>query len=208
MNKITLFDLDKTLIKSDSMFLFLCYGIKKNPFTSFIIFPILVSTILYKLKFISAKKAKEYYYYPINYLQEEEIKTFYEQILKDKLYKEAVKELKRRKKEGYYNLVISASPYAYIKYFKEHPYIDDVIGTELYMHEGRYTNKILGNNCKGKEKVVRINKHLENKGLKINFEQSYAYSDSLSDSPMFSLVQNKYVINYRGKTNLQKKNWK
>ena len=99
------------------------------------------------------------------------------------------------KSKGYYILLISASPECYLKYFEDEDFIDGVIGTKFEFINGRFINKISGLNCKGEEKVERINTFLQEHDLIIDKENSVAYSDSLSDAPMFSLVKNAYLIN-------------
>lgn len=91
--------------------------------------------------------------------------------------------------------MITASPKAYMKYFKEYKYADEVIGTELLYENNRYKNEIIGNNCKGKEKVKRIEEVLNKLDIEIDYENSYSYSDSMSDMPMFELVKNAYLVN-------------
>lgn len=205
--KVAIFDIDKTIIKTDSMFQFIWYGIKKKPITSLNLFAIAIKTVLYKLKLINVEKAKASYFYAIRFMEEADLEHFYNSELERNIYREALLELKEKKENGYLVLLVSASPHAYLKYFKKLPYVDDVIGTELVRRDGRYMPVIEGCNCKGDEKVVRINRFLEAAGVQIDFEHSCAYSDSLSDWPMFRLVKNKYLINLQS-PGLEELRWK
>ncbi|WP_346235350.1 HAD-IB family hydrolase [Lysinibacillus telephonicus] len=205
--KIAFFDIDKTIIKKDSMFLFVWFGLKKRPRTFPVLLPIFFFTILYTLRLISSKRVKEYYFYSIKFLKEEDLHEFY-LMLKKHIFIEAMEELQSRKNEGCYNLLVSASPYAYVKYFKEIPYVDDVIGTELVIKNDFYINRINGDNCKGEEKVRKIEKHLKQLGYVIDFNNSYAYSDSLSDLPMLALVRNSFIVNGKSKEEIKVVNWK
>lgn len=194
--RLAIFDVDKTIIKNDSMFTFLWYGIKKRPITILNLFMVAFYSILYLLKLIDAQKAKERYFYAIKYFSEKNLEEFYRNSLEKNIYPEALKELKRRKEEGCHILLVSASPYAYIKYFGEKiPFVDGVIGTPLQKNMEFYTHKIEGLNCKGEEKVRLIKSYLKNHGIEADFAKSYAYSDSLSDLPMLSLVGNRFLIN-------------
>jgi phosphatidylglycerophosphatase C len=206
--KMAFFDIDKTIIKKDSMFLFLWYGIKKKPWTIIILFPVIFYTILYKLKLIKPEKAKEYYFYAIKFLKEEDLKDFYKSMLEKNIFEAALEELREKKEQGYYILLVSASPYAYVKFFKEIPYVDGVIGTELVTEKDRYLNKIKGRNCKGEEKVNRIYEYLNQYGFQIDYNNSCAYSDSLSDLPMFGLVKNRFIINRSGCIDMEELTWK
>ncbi|MGL5000057.1 MAG: hypothetical protein ACRC5T_13945, partial [Cetobacterium sp.] len=50
------------------------------------------------------------------------------------------------------------------------------------------TFKIIGENCKGNQKIIDLNKHIKNYDIQ-NF-----YSDSYSDLPLFNIARNKYLI--------------
>ena len=43
---------------------------------------------------------------------------------------------------------------------------------------------MIGKNCKNEEKVKRIQEVIKNHNLEIDYDLSYAYSDSLHDIPM------------------------
>ena len=71
-------------------------------------------------------------------------------------------------------------------YFREKGYADVLFGT-------RYDKKVIGKNCKFTEKVERL-KELD---LDIDYDNSYAYSDSMTDLPMLNLVKNKFQVTYK-----------
>lgn len=199
--KIAIFDIDKTIIKSDSMFDLLAYTKSKYP-TSKSKLPMLITKlILFKLGIINTKKAKEAMFYTFNYLNNEELYDFYKNTLKKKLFNDAVAKMKDLKSKDYFILLVSASPEAYLKYFEEEEYVDFVIGTKFENLDDRFTNIMQGANCKGHEKVKRIKEFLVENDLTINKENSFAFSDSLSDKPMFQLVKKAYLINYKKKNN-------
>ena len=91
-------------------------------------------------------------------------------------------------------MLVTASPDAYMKYFKKLGVVDEVIGTRLQQRNGRYTHAIEGRNCKGAEKAARIEAYLKERELSIDFEGSSAYSDCMSDLPMLKLVKNGYLV--------------
>lgn len=72
--------------------------------------------------------------------------------------------------------------------------IDVLMGTVTKKKNGHYTSKIIGKNCKGANKVDRINDYMKEHDLKIDYEHSYGYSDSKSDIPMLELVKNRYRV--------------
>lgn len=197
--KIALFDIDKTLINGDSMFKLLKYTIKKYPRAKWNLPKLFLMLVSYKLKFIDTKKAKENMFYTLNYLNNNDLEEFYNDVIKATVYSDAIEEIKKLREMDYYILLVSASPECYLKFFEIEDYVDGVIGTKLYLENDRYINKIDGENCKGEEKVIRITEFLKEKDLYINKNESVAYSDSLSDLPMFNLVGKAYLINYNKK---------
>ena len=66
------------------------------------------------------------------------------------------------------------------------------------MADGKYTGKI-GKNCKGEEKVQRINAWLKEQGLSIDKEHSAGYGDSPSDAPMLRLTAAPTLVNPKHK---------
>lgn len=194
ISPFAIFDVDYTIINNDSMFSLLFFAIKKKPAIALHIPIILAKIILALLKIIDIKIAKEAIYLPLKYLTEKELEEFYDKVLSKKINLEVMERLKFHKEQGCHILLISASPEVYLKYFKKNSYIDMVIGTKLKIINGKYTNKIQGENCKGTEKVNRIQHYLMENGFEIDFENSFGYSDSLSDKPMLSLVKNRYKV--------------
>ena len=82
------------------------------------------------------------------------------------------------------DVIISASFDFIIKPFCESLGIKNVIATKYDVKKGH----IIGVNCKGEEKVKRFNEQFKN--VKVD----KAYSDSLSDIPMFTLAKKAYLV--------------
>ncbi|CDF59247.1 HAD-IB family hydrolase [Thermobrachium celere] len=201
IKKVAIFDVDKTIINGDSMFMLLFYTIKKKPKAIIGLPRLFIMLVLYALNIIDTKKAKEEMFYVINYLNEKDLEDFFkEKILKHTFF-DAKEEIIKRKKEGYTVILVSASPECYIKYFKKYFDVDFVLGTILRKTQEGYTNIIDGENCKGEEKVLRLKKLLEIENINIDRENSLCFSDSLSDMPLFNLVENRFLINNNKKLN-------
>jgi len=206
VHKIAIFDIDKTIICKDSMLLFLWYGMKLRPLTMFNAITVVCKTVLYTLKIMKVEDVKASFFYAIRHMKEDDLERFYETLLKKYIFIEAMEELKRKKADGFHIVLVTASPYAYMRFFKKISFVDEVIGTNLALENGRYTNRVEGVNCKGEEKVVRIHDYLMSKNFLIDYDQSCAYSDSLSDMPLFNLVKNRYLIN-RSHAGMEELRW-
>jgi phosphatidylglycerophosphatase C len=192
--KIAFFDVDKTLIERDSMYDLLFFTWKSYP-ASIIpsIFSLTISFFKYALS--GAKDIcilKEGVFYCFRYLNENDIKRFaQEELLKKRVFRNGISELKNRKKEGYIIALVSASPERYLSYFQEILPIDKIIGTTVDSN-----GKIEGGNCKHNEKVRRIKAWLRANDWEVDYENSVAYSDNLAaDQPMLELVSQRYLIN-------------
>ena len=194
--KVALFDIDKTIIKGDSMFKILGYTLRKYPKAILGIVPLIFKLFKYKVGLINTKTAKESMFYILKYLNKDDLYDFYKQVLKKNIYCDAENRMKELYSRNYKIILVSASPECYLKYFEEEEFIDFVIGTRLYREGNNVKNKIIGENCKGEEKVRRINEYLRKLDIIIDKENSVAFSDSLSDIPMFNLVNKAYLINY------------
>jgi len=76
--------------------------------------------------------------------------------------------------------------------------IQDVICTECEVVDDRYTGRV-GKNCKGEEKVRRIQAWLEEQDLSIDKARSSGYGDSPSDAPMLLLTAAPNLVNPKKK---------
>lgn len=195
--KIAIFDIDKTIIRSDSMFQFVHYAVRRYPGLTWRLPVIAVHTVLFKAGLMSVERVKRSYFKGIERMSEEDLEHFYDSRLRAAMFAEAGMEMQQRKQEGYHVLLVTASPYAYMKYFQTLPWVDHVIGTQLVPHANGYTSRVEGINCKGEEKVRRIQAYLKEQNMVIDYDRSCAYSDSLSDLPVMKLVANRYFINRR-----------
>ena len=115
-------------------------------------------------------------------------------------YKPIINTVKKLKKDGCKVILISASSEFYLQEFYNIKEVDKIIGTRYEFGNKTARGRIIGLNCKGEEKVIRLKEFIEEEGLEVDFKESFMFSDSLSDSPLFNLVGHPYLINYSGKS--------
>ena len=172
----------------------------------------LYSGAMYGIKVFDERRVKECFLKFIENIDEAELakltKSFYDERISKILYKDAVDMIKKLKNEGYMIVLISASPEFYVKEFYAIKEVDLIIGTKLALEEGKFIRKRGGENWKGEEKVRRLNEVLKEKNIKVDFKNSYMFSDSLSDKPLLDLVGNPYLINYKKKHEIEILRWK
>lgn len=196
MKRIAIYDFDGTLYNGETIsdFYFFCAKNKKILYLWLPYFTILY--LLKKLHIISLKIFKQ-----------ECFRFFGRRISTDMVYKFwgvkrkyifpwVAHELKMDRKRGYYLICISATPEfllsgIVLKYLK----FDAFIGTRLNPRDNR---KIMGKNCKGKEKVNRLFQFLRKNNIK-DYKIKKMVSDSKADLPLYKLAEQKFTVEKNGK---------
>ena len=192
--KIAFFDIDKTLIYGDSLFSLYKYGCK-NWLKYTILAPAVPAVyLLYRMRIIEREKMKEYFYRPLEKFEKSNYDEFFDKYILGRKIDKTFLELLRLKKEGYYILLATASPYAYMRLWKERGYADGVVATKTLYKNERYYGKIVGRNCNKQEKLRRIKEYLEENNIEVDYKNSIGFSDSDFDIPMMSLCKTKIRV--------------
>ena len=212
MEKLAIFDIDYTITRKETLMEFFKYIVSKDIKNIKFLPRALYSGAMYGIKVFDERRVKECFLKFIENIDEAELakltKSFYDERISKILYKDAVDMIKKLKNEGYMVVLISASPEFYVKEFYAIKEVDLIIGTKFAFEGGKFIRKMDGKNCKGEEKVRRLNEVLKEKKIKVDFKNSYMFSDSLSDKPLLDLVGNPYLINYKKKHEIEILRWK
>ena len=212
MEKLAIFDIDYTITRKETLMEFFKYLVSKDIKNIKFLPRALYSGLMYSIKVYDERRVKECFLKFIDNIDEKDLakltKSFYDERLSSILYKDAVDMIKKLKNEGYMVILISASPEFYINEFYAIKEVDLIIGTKFAFEGGKFVRKMDGNNCKGEEKVKRLNEVLKEKNIKADFKNSYMFSDSLSDKPLLDLVGNPYLINYKKHHEIEILKWK
>lgn len=192
------FDFDDTLAKGDSIFPFLLYSIKRGYAPRRQIFKAAAGFLRWKIQPSSGRAVKEM---SLSYIRgrtvaemDELARGFFRDIQQKAFFEDAAPELFRLRQQGVRIVIVSASSDLYMHVLPEFLPVDDVISTVCEQENGMYTGKI-GKNCKGEEKVHRIQRWCEEQGLSIDKEHSSGYGDSPSDAPMLLLTASPNLVN-------------
>ena len=180
MKTIDVFDFDKTLYKKDSTVQFYLFCLSKYKKIIKHLPRQFFSFILYKLKIKSKVYFKENFFIFLKDIDETEkvVKEFWNSV-KEKDFRKEILE-----KNINYKIVISASPEFLLKEKCKELGIDYCIATIVDIKTGKFISK----NCKGPEKVERLNEFINDYKIE-NF-----YSDSLTDKYLAKLAKNSYLI--------------
>jgi HAD superfamily hydrolase (TIGR01490 family) len=211
MEKLAIFDVDYTLTKSETLYELFKFMLWKDKKLIKHLPVSLGSALLYVVKIFDEKKAKDNFIRFLMNIEEKELELlmeeFYEKKISKILYKDAIDRIKQLKNEGCKIYLISASPEVYLNQLYKIKEVDKIIGTRLKCEEKKYS--IEGFNCKGEEKVKRLNEFLKENKIEVDYENSYMFSDSLSDLPLLELVGHPYLINYKkGHEKIEVLSWK
>lgn len=202
--KLALFDFDKTIIDQDSIFLWYKKTIEDHrDYRGQLYGGLLKKVFSFPGKKTYKRDIKSQFLQLLNLYSQEEIRNFvYKDLLEDHIFTQAREEILDLKERGYHLVLVSASIENYLKYVVDILPFDHYIGTKADQNHW-----IVGPNNRGQVKVDNIEAYLEERGWTLDYENSVAYSDSLSaDGPMLEMVKNRYLINNKrvpeGYTNL------
>lgn len=189
--KLILFDFDGTITRNDSFLLFIKYyaGWFRLVAGFLVLSPIL---LLYKIRLIPNWKAKEIvlaYFFKGESLDifSDKAKFFSLNILPRIIRSEAAHIIREYKNNGDIVVIVSASIDLWLK-----PWCDlnglQLISSSLEVKDGRITGKILGANCYGPEKVMRIKEKFD-----LNtFKEIHAFGDSKGDREMMEVADKRH----------------
>lgn len=196
------FDFDDTIAKGDSIFPYLLYAIKRGYAPKHQLLVAAYGFLRWKIQPSSGRKVKEMSLSFLKGRTVEEMdalaRDFFQEVQLKAVFEQAAPEFFHLREMGARIIVVSASSDAYMHVLPEFLPIDAVISTVCEVENGRYTGK-MGKNCKGEEKVHRINAWLEQQGLSIDKEHSSGYGDSPSDAPMLRLTAHPHLVNPKRK---------
>lgn len=106
---------------------------------------------------------------------------------------EGIELLQWHQSQGHRCVLVSASLDVYLQCWASRHEFDHVISTELDYVEGVATGHILGNNCHGEEKSLRICRWLNG----VRPSATYAYGDTKGDLPMLQQADQGFLWNGR-----------
>jgi phosphatidylglycerophosphatase C len=101
--------------------------------------------------------------------------------------------LRWHQEQGHVVVLVSASLQPYLEVLGDLLEVDAVLCTQLQIQDGMYTGELLGNNCRGEEKVVRLHDWCLTANIPLE-SVKYAYGDSSGDRQMLASVDNGLLV--------------
>lgn len=117
----------------------------------------------------------------------------FDSILRPALYKDAISLVARTKSAGHRVVLLSGSPDFLLTRLAKMLDADDVIGNRLQFRDGKATGKLIPPIVAGPEKARIIREHAKEHSF--DLDDCAAYSDSMSDIPMLSVVGRPAAVN-------------
>lgn len=118
--------------------------------------------------------------------------NFYKEIILSNIKRNVYKKLKEHQIQGYTTVIISGGYTPYLKYFTKENMIDHCIATDIGFDGGVCTGKIRGLDCMNINKIKKLKEVIDLN--EFDLRESFVYSDSKSDLPLFRLVGNAVVV--------------
>src|SRR5699024_3543585 len=101
--------------------------------------------------------------------------------------KKALEKFEMHKKAGHKIIVISASAENWLAGWCKEKGVE-LIATQLEVEDYCLTGKLIGHNCYGPEKLIRLKKKLQLE----DFEEIYVYGDSRGDKEILEVASHPY----------------
>jgi len=194
--KISIFDLDGTLTKSDTYLPYLVGFLKRNPkrWLKASILPF--AAVMFYLKIHDNQWLKTIFLKVILGGETKDNILAWNKIFLDNLFTEGLREdivtiLKKRQNAGDIILLSTASLDIYVPDIQNWFSINHLICTNTLWQDDCLTGELNGNNCYGLEKLARIKSYMRKHN--ISGEVS-VYSDHASDWPIMNYADKAYAV--------------
>lgn len=115
-----------------------------------------------------------------------EAAAFAAETITDRLRVDTTARLAWHRSQGHRVVLVSASYEQYLFPVADSLDVEAVLATRLQIVDGRCTGRLLGPNCRGPEKVIRLHTWLSDQGLDREQVVIWAYGDSAGDDALLA----------------------
>jgi HAD superfamily hydrolase (TIGR01490 family) len=123
--------------------------------------------------------------------------------------KEVIARLREHQAKGHAVLLVSAQLTPSLKLLGDLYSVDGVVGTEVELQNGRYTGRIVPPVITGADKDRYAREFFSARNIDIDWEASYAYADSITDTGLLNMVGHPVAVHPDAKLFdlAQSRNW-
>jgi len=118
---------------------------------------------------------------------------FAAQVVRSWMRPDVAQRMRWHQDQGHVVVLVSASLEPYLQPFGDLCEVDAVLCTQLEERDGVYTGQIVGNNCRGVEKVRRLYEWMSASGVPRE-SLVYAYGDSSGDVALLEAAQHGFMV--------------
>ncbi len=215
MKPVVFFDIDNTLVKGNTQRIMMIDLFKRKGISFCILFWHALWFFGYKLgfnnKFEDVTKHTRKAYRIIKGWKVDEFANILDKIfqsdIKPRIFKEALQIIEKHKQDGYEIVLLSATIDPLAEAIGKGLGIKTCLANRLYEENGIYTGELENRFVYGQGKADLITKIAREYDWDLN--DSYAYTDHYTDSPLLSLVSNPRAVNPDKKLAMEAKhrNW-
>ncbi len=200
MQKLAIYDMDRTITKSGTYTPFLIFVAKSHAPWRLLLAPLaLIFLAVYGIRLISRERLKELNLALLigpKFAQADIqplIDEYAKRVIRDNSYPGALEQIETDRKAGYRVVLATASYHLYVDAIAELLEIRDVIATELEVSNGIVHARIRGENCYYEAKLRKIRAWMAVHGIERETQEIRAYSDHISDVPMLEFADTPFV---------------
>jgi HAD superfamily hydrolase (TIGR01490 family) len=194
---IAFFDLDRTVISTNSGRILIKYAYKKGLIG---IVDVIKGTYISLLYRFDLKDTVKLINSLVGWLKGVSVTSLnslsveiFENCLLLSIRPEVRQKIEFHKKDGGRVVLLSSAIMPVCKQVADHLEMDDIICSELETENGVYTGLPEGSLCFGKEKVSRLTDYCKKRNIRT--EEAWYYGDSIDDLPVLSSVGNPVCVN-------------
>lgn len=190
------FDMDHTITRVDTGVRFLRWWCRRHPLAYWRMLSAPIPILLWKLRLIRLRSVKEFLFSVIRGQRVEVLdraaREFVAEVMGRVVKPEALLMIAALA-ETHTLVLASASPEFYVRYFAEAFGFSHWISTRYEVIDGKYTGRMLGEDCRDGEKVRRLKEFLPLDAY--DTAESVAFSDNVvADGPLLALAGQQFRV--------------
>lgn len=205
MQRLAIYDMDKTITRRATWTLFLDTYARARPWSGIGLSATPGPVMLYALKLIDRARLKELTQCLVmgrraRMTDVERIAApFADRMAADGVYDAARARIAADRVAGYRIVIATASYDFYVRHIAERLGIDDVIATRSTIVDGWMLPRITGENCYGPAKLRMIEAWMASEGIARDGAHIRFYSDHVSDAPTLAWADEPFAVNPHAK---------
>ena len=203
------FDLDRTLLSQDTMFLFCNYILKKNRIRTLYLILFIPAACLHLCGLINYITLKRIFFSFLFAIPAKELDTyakdFVQKILLTLFTPKLLEEIKKHKKAKHYCILNTASIHVYAQYIAQELGFDDCYATNIELPKIMPLIPKIHTNNKGAHKISAMQDVLPSKIIRHclsstlyaqppQIQGAYTYTDSIADAPLIHLAEHIILV--------------